>query len=201
MSRQLNLLVRRSPTRLLNARRALLLLGLQLALMGAIGGVAGTRSWLQAREAAAGAAEMAALKRDLDNLAKKTQSQNAQAAALAAELEALKLTLKSSEAMVQSLNKNASLSSDGYAPQMQMLARIAEQKVWLTGVSITQGGKNMTLDGRAVTAEAVLEYAQRANAQFAPLGVRFSSLELTPPAPVKDSATTAVSEPVAFKLF
>lgn len=201
MSRQINLLVKVHAIPLLSARRTLALVCLQLAVLLAIAANSGTKAWSLGAQAAAGAAEVAAEKSKLADLRKKSQAAAGETAALAAELAQLTLRAKSSESLLKQIGKGDTENLQGYAAHMQVLARIAEDGVWLTAFAISEGGKKITLEGRALSAQAVLDYAKRANAQFAPLGVKFSGLDLQPPPPAKNAAPTAPAEPVGFKFY
>ena len=68
----------------------------------------------------------------------------------------------------------------GYSDYMNALAGVSEKGVWLNKIEISQGGKSVSLSGRALDKSAVLSYVKKLNARFASLGVSFSTLDVTP---------------------
>lgn len=68
----------------------------------------------------------------------------------------------------------------GYSDYLNALAGVSEKGVWLNKVEISQGGKSVSLSGRAMDKSAVLSYVRKLNARFASLGVSFSTLDVTP---------------------
>ncbi|MEI8031171.1 MAG: hypothetical protein WCH35_15440 [Comamonadaceae bacterium] len=78
------------------------------------------------------------------------------------------------------MSKLADLGSQqGYSGHFAALAGISETGVWLNKVEVTQGGKLVSLSGRALDKAAVLAYVNKLNARFAELGVEFKALEIT----------------------
>jgi hypothetical protein len=118
---------------------------------------------------------------------------------LSTEIDALKPLAGQSLEVLNLLRQNAGKSNEGYAVYLALLARVTEDGLWLTSVKISNSGRSVSLAGNSMRKEAVLRYVQRLNEQFAPHGVRFGALELTPE-PVKEGTTAVQSPVVAFKL-
>ena len=83
-----------------------------------------------------------------------------------------------------------------------MLASVSEEGLWITSFSVGNTGKLVSLSGRALRNDSVLHYAKRLNEAFAPQGVQFNSVEMTPENLVKSAEPgKPVLSTVAFKLF
>ena len=97
---------------------------------------------------------------------------------IVAQINALKQQAAESQQVLNLLRSEG--GSGGYSGHLTTLARIAENGVWLTGAKISNGGKTVSLAGRSLRQESVLQYAQRLNEQFSAQGVQFTAMELTP---------------------
>lgn len=122
---------------------------------------------------------------------------------VAAEVAKLMPIANVSREVLERFGRGEFGSLKGYMEQLTLLARLAPEDVWLTGVDIDALGTRLNLSGKALGSEAVVSYAQGLNAAFEPLGVRFSSVEITRQAPKSGEAAAegpAVA-PVEFKVF
>jgi hypothetical protein len=202
MSRQINLVIQSGSRHAVSAERALLVLGLALVVLLAYWGYLFFQTAKLGKEAASVAAQITTQKKQLADVKQKLAARLDKDVGNA-EIEALKVRSKAGEDLLSRLPNEANGGAQGYAAHMKTLAQISEKGIWLTALNITDGGKKVSLEGRSLRADAVLAYAKRANAQFSPLGVRFTSLELTPPVPVKDGDKdkAAATPVVSFKLF
>lgn len=146
--------------------------------------------------------------RELDQVKAAMQAQrqradaNNDASAIKAEIAALKPKAEAVKQLVDPIRNGSLGNPEGYARYLGTLASVPEEGLWLTSVSITNAGKVMTLNGRALRNESVLKYAKRLNTAFAPQGVQFNSVEMTPENLMQTGATgKPVLTTVAFRLF
>lgn len=85
----------------------------------------------------------------------------------------------------------------GYLDHLTTLARTVEPNVWITQVSLGEAGRKLSLQGKALSEQGVLTYADRLNQAYRAQGLSMSALELTvdqAPA-VASAAVTAASGP------
>jgi len=123
----------------------------------------------------------------------------ASAAAVDAEIAALKPRAQVATELIATIRSGQAGSPDGFSRQFSLLAGPARDDVWITGVEIGKGGRDMVVTGRADRNDAAVQYARRLNEAYAPYGVQFRSLELKPEVPA-GAASGAAPAAVAFKL-
>lgn len=115
------------------------------------------------------------------------------------EIEALKPRAQAAQLVLGKLDTLG--RRQGYSDYLNALASVSEKGVWLNKVEITQGGKAVSLSGRAMDKSTVLAYVKKLNARFASLGVSFSTLDITPEAAQGNAgAPGSALAVVAFKL-
>ena len=195
---QINLLKRRNRD-FKTAVVAPVMLGLLLLSLFGLGWVWGLR---QADFAAAQRAEVASMLQLQQAKAKLQllESQITQQPQASSSTEIANLKQKAVEAQ-QILALTDSIGSPvGYARYFDALAKIAEDGLWLTNVTVTQAGKSVSVSGNALNKDSVMHYAQRFNDRFADDGVEFTSLELTPVTAAKPSEHGSKLTAVAFIL-
>lgn len=78
----------------------------------------------------------------------------------------------------------------GYPGVFQALAAAAQEDVWITRVSIAQGGRAIVVAGSALSNEAALQYAQRASERMRDAGVKFRIVDIKPGATSAGSMAT-----------
>jgi hypothetical protein len=94
-------------------------------------------------------------------------------------------------------------AQEGFARYLQTFGSLSSEGLWITNLSISKGGNTVVINGRALQNDAVMQYARRLNDAFAPHGVHFNSLELTPEvltAPGAPASAPPALTAVAFKL-
>jgi hypothetical protein len=125
------------------------------------------------------------------------------AASLDAEVAAMRPRAEALAQLVRQVRAGNPGAQEGFARYLQTLGSLSADGLWITNVSVTKGGNAVIINGRALQNEAVLQYARRLNDAFAPHGVRFNSLELTPEAlaaPGAPAGAPPALTAVAFKL-
>ncbi len=170
MSQQLNLLPQ-TKTRHSPATVALLILGVVVLALLAAWGV--KRSML----AGARADEAASAAQLKDVSAQFEQRFRSRAAQINAEIEALKP--RAAEAQQVILLAAGVGKPEGYSPYFSSLAAVREEGLWLSDVTVGQGGKSLQLSGQSLDKDAVLRYTRRLNAAFADAGIKLTTLDMT----------------------
>jgi cell division protein FtsB len=123
------------------------------------------------------------------------------AESLTAEIAALKPRVDAVSQLVKDLKSGSLGSPEGFARYFGSLGSASEPGLWVTNVTITKGGRAVSISGRAMRNESVMQYARRLNEAFKPYGVNFDTLEMTPEAVQPSGAPgKPVLATVAFKL-
>ncbi len=114
---------------------------------------------------------------------------NAQLEAKIAELDA---QLKSRQDVIDALKGGVVGTTRGFSEYMRMFSRQSLDGLWLTGFDIAAGGNDLTLAGRALSADLVPAYLQRLNREEPMQGRQFASMVITQaPRPAPESAKDA----------
>jgi cell division protein FtsB len=197
VSQQINLLVAPHRAPALSAVRSASGLGIVLiALVGY-----SVYGWIGSRQlghtVSQSDTQLAAERATLKDLEEKLGARP-KTADLVAQINALKAQAGESEQIINLLQTGGGASRDGYAGHLTALARIAEEDVWLTNVSIVNAGRTVHVEGRSLRSDSVMRYARRLNDQFSVYGAQFTALELLP---ATETAPGAAISFVTFKLF
>jgi hypothetical protein len=116
--------------------------------------------------------------------------------ALAERRKALEDALASQTGMLESLQGSFG-RSEGYSEQLRALARVSVEGVWLTRVTFAEGSGELSLAGRALSAELVPAYIERLRRDPTLRSQSFAQLELTRPAPPPPPPAPAPAAPAA----
>jgi hypothetical protein len=170
MSQQISLLPK-VRSRYSPAAVALLILGLVAFALFATWGVKRT---VLAGARAAEAASAAQLK---EVTAQFEQRFRARAAQINAEIDVLRPRAAEAEQVI-SLAAGVG-KPEGYALYFSALAAVREDGLWLSDMTVGQGGKSLMLSGQSMEKDAVLRYTQRLNSTLAASGIKLSALEIT----------------------
>ncbi len=200
MSQQINLLAReRNPVGSALAALALVV----LVLMGLLAYDAMLRAETVRlkQNADAGQRQLNQVKAAMQARSQRARSNN-DAVILKEEIDALRSKADAIKQWEQLISNGTLGSQQGYAQYFSTLAGVPEAGVWVTNFSVGNAGKLVNLSGRALRNESVLRYVGRLNEAFAPQGVQFNSVEMTPENLVKSAEPgKPVLSTVAFKLF
>jgi hypothetical protein len=146
--------------------------------------------------------QLTQVKRTIQTLQAERAKQS-DASALDAEIAALRPGAEALAKLVQLVRSGNPGAQEGFARYLQTLGSLSAEGLWISNLSVAQGGNAVVITGRALQNEAVMQYARRLNEAFGPQGVRFKSLELTPEglaAPGAPATAAPVLTTVAFKL-
>jgi hypothetical protein len=178
MSQQINLLIEKARRPIISAERSSIAIALLLLASLAYAMVERNKTSKVQEAVKSGEArlkgEQASLKALQDRLAQRPSPD-----ALNAEVAYLGDLAANKQRVLEELRKAGMGSQGGYYDHLLALAKVSENGVWIVTVSITDSGTRMRVDGRSLTPEAVVRYAQRLSEQFAPFGVKFSTLEVS----------------------
>jgi hypothetical protein len=108
------------------------------------------------------------------------QAKSAQAVALRSEVDALQPQGHVAQALIDAVRAAEGGRTDEFARALTAMTGLNEPGLWLTGLTLSAGGKRMELQGEASSGASVLRYARRANDSLQPLTLRLDSLELRP---------------------
>ena len=199
MSQHINLLPKPPKTVLLSASHAAAALALWCAVLGLF-------AWTGGRDAEAArirtdrvGAELQSQQVLLQALQKRL-GDGAEPHDLAAQIAALEPQTRVSKDLLERL-KNGELGSlDGYGPQLTEFARVPQRGVWVTLVTVSNAGRALRVEGRALRKEQILPYAATLNAALAKYGIALKDIEVAPMQQTPDEDSSVV--PVwTFKLY
>ena len=199
MSQQINLLPSAPRSPALSARRALL--GVLLWALGLGAQVGWQSQQAEAAQMAAQHSEQALKQQKLLLIALQTRlGESAHPNDITAQIAALEPQTRVSRDLLARLKAGELGSLDGYGEELTTLATLPKQGVWLTLVSISNAGRTLRVEGRALKKEDVLPYAAALNAAMQGYGAQLNQLEITPLHPHPEDERIAV--PIyAFKLY
>ena len=179
MSQQINLLPRAPRAPVLSARRARV-----GALVWAI--TLGAQVAWQARTADEARVAAETSEQDLKQqkqmlLALQTRlGESANPNNIAAQISALEPQTRVSRDLLARLKAGDLGSLDGYGEELTELAALPKQGVWLTLVAISNAGRTLRIEGRALKKENVLPYAAALNDVVHKYGAQLNQMEIAP---------------------
>jgi hypothetical protein len=178
MSQQINLLIEKLRRPAISAERALVALSLLLAASLTYAMIERNKTSKVQDAVKSGetrlVGERASVKAMEDRLANRPKPDE-----LNKEVAYLTDLATNKQKVLEELRSGGAGSEAGYYDHLVALSKVSENGVWIMGVNITDAGSRMVIEGRALTPDAVVRYAQRLNEQFAPFGVKFSTMEVT----------------------
>lgn len=131
------------------------------------------------------------------------RAKESDASVLEAEIAAMRPRAEALAQLVNQVRAGNPGAQEGFARYLNTLGSLSAEGLWISNLSVSKGGNTVVITGRALQNEAVMQYARRLNDAFAPQGVRFNSLELTPEAlaaPGAPASAPPALTTVAFKL-
>lgn len=179
MSQQINLLPRARRAPVLSARRALvgalvwvLTLGAQVAWQVHEADVARLAAETSEQELKQQKQLLLALQTRLGESANPNN--------IAAQIAALEPQTRVSRDLLARLKAGDLGSLDGYGEELTELAALPKQGVWLTLVAISNAGRTLRIEGRALKKENVLPYAAALNEAVHKYGAQLNQMEIVP---------------------
>jgi hypothetical protein len=102
-------------------------------------------------------------------------------AKLDAEVAALRTRVDSVREFLRQVDSGALGHPGGYPEVFKAIALSVDENVWVTGLTVTQSGRSVSIRGGAITNDAAIEFARRAREHLAVSGIRMQTLEVTTP--------------------
>ena len=102
-----------------------------------------------------------------------------QSEAMARQMTLLQAQVDAKREWADLLQKGELGNPSGYSQLMETLAAVHVDGVWLQDVDMAKGGQALTIVGKSLSGEAVMRYIGQINDAFKPMGVQFSSVEIT----------------------
>lgn len=199
MSQQINLLPVAPKPLVLSAQRSVVVAGISLLLLVM------QASWLgmQRDEAVRAAHESHQQLQQQQQLLKALQKRLGDTETqgnIAAQIAALEPQTKVSRELLDALKSGELGSLEGYGAQLTELASLPRSGVWLTAVRITNAGRSVRVEGRALNKNDVLPYASQLNRALGKYDVHLDQVEIVPVplAPDQDGGAAPV---FAFKVY
>ncbi|BBO19785.1 MAG: hypothetical protein HKUEN07_34930 [Rhodocyclaceae bacterium] len=179
MTRQINLY---NPA--LRARREWLTgkwllngIGILIVLLGLYGGVVRWENQQLNEEAGRIGAELSQRQAELarlnEELAQRKVDKETEAALLRAEA-----ALQGRERVREALDSGALGSSDGFAEFLRAFARQAREGLWMVGLQVAEGGRNITLEGRTQNPDQIPGYIRGLNSETILRGRSFEAMNV-----------------------
>ena len=131
-------------------------------------------------------------------LKKRRESGYDEIQAMAQQSAALRTQIDGRRAWADLMQKGELGSPLGHSPWLEALASLHEDGVWLQGVEVSKGGQAMSVSGKSLSTEAVMRYIGQVNEAFRPMGIQFSSIEITQEAASGEAVKAGV---LKFKLY
>ncbi len=165
---------------LLSSQRALLLVVGLAVLLGAWYGLRYVQLHdLQARVQSLEAQRLAAEKQVADYQRRYPPKQKS--ARLAARLQAREAALQKRKRVLAMLENGEVGNTQGFSAYLDALARQMVEGAWLTGFSLANGGRSVTLNGSTIKPELVPAYIRNLTLEDVFRGLSFEQLELKRP--------------------
>jgi len=114
-----------------------------------------------------------------------------------AEAQALEARTRSLQSAEAALADGSLGSSTGYGAHFLAVARATVPGAWLTQITVSGGGKAMTLAGQATAGDAPAKLIAALGRQPLLAGLHFAALEVSPPAPPQDTPDVIRDKPPA----
>ena len=199
MSRQINLLPQRPKRALLSAPNAAIAMLVWCMVLGLMAW-SGSRDVAAARVTADNSARERTSQQQLLQALQKKLGDADNPNNLAAQITALEPQTRVSKDLLERL-KNGELGSlDGYGPQLTEFARVPQRGVWVTLVTVSNAGRSLRVEGRALRKEQILPYAATLNAAMAKYGIALKDVEVAPMQQTADE-DQSVAPVWTFKLY
>ena len=126
------------------------------------------------------------------------QIKSAATLSLRKEIDALQAQAQLAQALIDAARRVEGGRTDEFARPMVAMTGLNEPGLWLTGLTLSAGGKRLEVQGQASNGASVLRFARRANESLQPLTLHLDSLEVQP---IGVAASGAGTGAVSFRLY
>jgi hypothetical protein len=115
--------------------------------------------------------------------------------AVEAEIALLEKQLQSRQDVIDALRTGVVGTTTGFAAYMRAFSRQAMNGIWITGFDASAGGRELTVNGRVLSADLVPVYLRRLQQEPAFQGRQFASLLINPGEPARNAHVTPPVQP------
>ncbi len=179
MSQQINLLPKPPRKSLLSAPNALLCLLACGALLG-FQGWSGSQAVEAARLADQRSAQELGTRQQMLQALQKKLGESDQPHDIGAQIAALEPQTRVSRDLLDRLKSGELGSLNGYAGQLTEFASLPQRGVWVTMVTVSNAGRTLRIEGRALRKEQILPYAALMNGAMDKYGIALTNIEIAP---------------------
>ena len=152
-------------------------IGVMVVLLGLYGGVVRWENQRLMEESSRVGAELSGGQEELarlnQDIAQRKVSSETQAA-----LQRAEAYLQGRERMREVLESGALGSQDGFSEFLRAFARQAQDGLWMVGLQMAEGGRNITLEGRTINPEQIPGYIRGLNSESTLRGRAFEALNV-----------------------
>lgn len=179
MTRQINLYnpALRARREWLSGKSLLNGIGVMIVLLGLYGGVVRWQNQQLTEEANRVGAELSRRQSELarlnEELAQRKVGKETEAALRYAEA-----ALQARERVREALDSGTLGSSEGFAEFLRAFARQARDGLWMVGLQMAEGGRNITLEGRTVNPDQIPGYIRGLNSEPMLRGRSFEAMSV-----------------------
>ncbi len=192
MSQQINLLRKPEKQPLLSAITAMLILLLWCIALGSFVW-SGSRDLDTAQAATERSAQTLASQRQLVQALQKKLNDHDTQHSISAQIAVLEPQTLVSRDLLDRLRAGEFGSLNGYGDQLTEFARVPQKGVWVTRVTVSDAGRSLRVEGRALKKEQILPYAAGLNSAMKKYGIALTGVEVIPAPPTSDTPTSDAS--------
>lgn len=201
MTRQINLInpALRLKREWLTGKSLLHGIGVMVVLLGLYGGVLRWQNQQLAEKANGISAELGQLQEELGRLNQELAQRKVSVETEAA-LRRAEAALQGRERVRDALESGALGSPEGFAEFLRAFARQAQDGLWMVGLQMAEGGRNITFEGRTLNPEQIPGYIRGLNSEPTLRGRSFEALNVNlvgDDKPAAKPAATGVSPAAA----
>ena len=175
-------------------------IGVMVVLLGLYGGVVRWENQRLTEESSRITAELGRMQDELTRLNQEISERKVGSETQAA-LRRVETVLQGRERVREALSSGALGSPEGFSEFLRAFARQAQDGLWMVGLQMAEGGRNITLEGRTVTADQIPGYIRALNSEptlrgrsFEALNVQLVGDEKPAPGPVAATGAAAAGQ-------
>ncbi len=152
-------------------------IGVMVVMLGLYGGVVRWENQQLSEEAGRIGAELGQMQETLMRLSQELAQRKVSSETEAA-LRGAEAALQGRERVRSALESGALGSSEGFAEFMRAFARQTQDGLWMVGLQMAEGGRNITLEGRTVSPDQIPGYIRGLNSEPTLRGRSFEALNV-----------------------
>jgi len=171
-------------------------IGVMVVVLGLYGGVVRWQNQQLSEEASRIGAELGQMQEELTRLNEELVQRKVSSETEAA-LRRAEAALQGRERVRAALESGALGSSEGFAEFLRAFARQTQDGLWMVGLQMAEGGRNITLEGRTVNPDQIPGYIRGLNGETTLRGRSFEALNVQLVGDDKPATRTVAAEATA----